>query len=268
MSKLNQWNRKQVRRRFILCNLSILIVLMITVFHLPFSAAQLPPLPTTDAQTLPPNVQRRGTLESTAVRLDGKELITIASPTVLNRNDPGAQIPVEVRARQVEANLEQVLGGGRLVGEATLEPNTLQVIIEPIDNQPVLFATDATLTEAKVLLTVTAADAQYASLSQERLAEQWREILEQELRQALELRQPEVLQQHFARVVTALVSTVLLTTASGVGWAYLGRRKQKLEKRLKAELAAIANKQSPAIAPVIESGGFPLFQAWHHHFTI
>jgi small conductance mechanosensitive channel len=268
MSKLNVWNRKQVRR-FILCNLGILIVLMITVFHLPLTAGQLPTLPTTNgAQTLPPKVERRGTLEVTGVRMDGKELIRIASPAVFNRNEPGAQIPVEVRARQVEANLEQILGGGRFVGETTLDPNTLQVIIEPIDDQPVLFATDATSTEAKVLLTVTGTDAQYASLSQERLAEQWQVILEQELRQAIELRQPEVLQQRLTRVITALVFTVLLTMVSGAGWAYLGRRKQKLEQRLRAELAAIANKQPPAIAPVIESGGFPFFQTWHHHFTI
>ncbi len=207
----------------------------------PAALAQFPPLTApsnNNSQSLPPGVERRGTIESAPIRLDGKELFRIASPAVFNRNDPGSLIPVEVRAKQIESNLNRLIPGSSQSDEITPNPD-MEVVIETINGQPVLFVKDTNLPEARVLLTVTGADAQYAAISQERLAEQWREILEQELRQAIALRQPEAFRKQVFTVLAVAIATVLLTLAETAIWAILGRRKKRLEQQLATETALI-----------------------------
>ena len=227
---------KALRSRDQIPRLFSLVVLLIGLWGLGGAAivsAQLPSFttPTTSPQLPPANVERRGTLESVAIRLDGQELFRIASPTVLNRNDPGTQIPVEVRAKQVEANLNQVITDVKEAGAGDLNPNALQVLIETMQGQPVLYAKDTLLPEAMVLLTVTSADAQYHSVSQRVLADRWQTILEEDLRQALELRKPEALRRQIRSVISTLVATTIATLGLGAIWFTLGRRKQRLEQR-------------------------------------
>jgi small-conductance mechanosensitive channel len=206
---------------------------------LPAVLGQLPSLTNpTGAQPLPVGVERRGTLEATGVRLDGKELFKIASLAVYNRSEPGSQIPVEIRAKQIEANLDQLIVYNRGSGDVMLDPKTLEVSIEQLNGQPVLFVKDATLTEAKVLLTVTDTDAQFHSTTQDRLANRWQEILESELRQALELRQPEALRQQKSELVRILAATVLSTVLLGGVWTFLKWRKLWLEQQQEAERIA------------------------------
>lgn len=238
-----RWKRAGLLRRFVVFGIAILMVLMNSAIAVQASKGitlgQLPSLTTpSTGQPLPIGVERRGTLEAAGVHLDRKELFKIASPAVLDRSVPGSQIPVEVRAKQIEANLEQLIAGNQL-SQDVLSPETLEVVIETVNGQPVLFVKDAVLAEAKVLLTVTDADAQFALLSQDRLAEQWKEILEWELRQALEQRQPKALQQQIYTTIKVFVSTLLLTLILWATWTFFGQRKQQLAQRQAAETAAL-----------------------------
>lgn len=68
------------------------------------------PLPTTPPVYQPPDqVKRFGAIEVTMVDFQGQQLFYIVSPTVADRQNPGEQIPVEVRAKQIEANLNWVI---------------------------------------------------------------------------------------------------------------------------------------------------------------
>lgn len=240
-------------RRFIIGSIAILIVLISPAIDQPASG-QLPSL-TFPTRTQPPaSVERSGALEAVAVRLDGEELFTIASPAVLDRSQTGIQIPVEVRASQVEANLKPLIVGNRLLGENRLDPNTMQISIERVNGQPVLFVKDATLAEAKALITVTNTDAQYYSISPDKLADRWKVILEEKLREALELRQPEALQRQTATVSKILAITALLTLVLGGIWTLFDRRRQQLEQREAAELTAMqASRSATGETDVIES---------------
>ena len=262
---------------FMVCSLAILAVLVSVAMNHAIALGQLP-FPTTPSATqpLPNGVERRGSLESTGVRLDGQELFRIASPAVANRAEPGDQIPVEVRATQIEANLALITG--RLSNEPLLDPKTLEVVVENVNRQPVLFVKDATLADAKVLLTVTDADAQYASTSKDRLAAQWQEILKSELREAIELRQPKAVQQQVSTVVRVLVATGLLTVILGASWAFFGQRNQRLQQRLAAESALIraqelhtpelyTPEQAP-MKPLEAESELLLFQKVRHHFGL
>lgn len=210
------------------------------VFSAPTVIGQIPLIrPPTGPPPLPVGVERRGTVEATGVRLDGQELFKIASPTVLNRSDPGSQIPVEIRARQIESNLDQLIVDGS-TEEMRLDPTTMQVAIERLNGQPVLFVNQPTLARARVLLTVTDSDAQYHAIGKDLLAERWQKILERELREALALRQPEAFSQQVAQVIRTLMVALLLTLLLSGLWTVWRRRKKRLERQQAAEIAASA----------------------------
>ncbi|MFM7324175.1 MAG: mechanosensitive ion channel family protein, partial [Nodosilinea sp.] len=166
-------------------------------------------------------MQRVGVLEVSPVTLDGRELFEIASPAVFNRDQPGQQVPVEVRAKQIEVNLNQVITqalnyaeASAEVGEAGAAPaDFITVTIETVNDLPVLFSTVGPLAEPKVLLTVTDSDAQYHSLSEAELAERWAGKLEQSFQRAWASRQPEARQQQGQRLLLILLASVLLTLA-------------------------------------------------------
>lgn len=188
--------------------------------------------------TLPPSgVQRVGQIEVTAVTLDGTALFDIASPAVFNRNESGAGMPVEVRARQIESNLNQVINRSLalIYDNDTVDSSALDVSIEPIGGQPVLFAVGTGLAEPRVLLTVTDTDAQYHGLSQADLADRWHEILRDALRQAINSRLPEARQRQIRRTLWVLLAGVLLTLALTGIWKLLGWRKNTLEQRQTAQ---------------------------------
>ncbi len=261
--------RSRLHKPLLGCGTALLMLMIGSAIAHPLPLGQLPSLlpPNGGQSPLPAGVERRGTLESAAVRLDGRTLFRIASPLVLNRSEPGGQMPVEVRAKQIEANLER-LTPGRWSDEITLDPATLKVVIDPIDGQPVLFVKDATLAEARVLLTVTDSDAQYTALSKERLAEQWQKILERDLRQALEMRQPEALQAQISTVLQAFVAMVLLTLVLSAARVVVKRQKQHLERLLAAEVALLQKREPAVTEPSTAEAGMPLLQGLRHHFGL
>ncbi|MGC8713107.1 MAG: mechanosensitive ion channel family protein [Leptodesmis sp.] len=196
----------------------------------------MPGLPSPSTPQLPLGVQRSGLVESTPVLLDGKEVFKIASPTVLNRAEPGQQVPVEVRARQIEMNLAQLLAPNPVAERSAsystlLDPQTTEVLIENLNSQPVLFVRDAHLAEPRVLLTVTDADAQYYATTKAELAQRWQATLQQELRQALESRQPGARKERLNQVAISLATMVAASLVLFGVWKLLGWRKRLLEQR-------------------------------------
>lgn len=231
--------------------LSLGLVLALGWGHL--AIAQIPNPLSSDNNTLPPaGVERSGLLEVTTVYLDGQALFDIASPVVFNRNEAGAEVPVEVRARQIETNLNQVVN--RALGlldfdsEQTPDNTALNVEIETIRGQPVLFAVGDELAEARVLLTVTDTDAQYNGLSQMDLAERWQGVLRSALRQAIDGRLPAARQRQIRRTLWILLANILLTLLLTAIWQALGWRKKHLERKQssQADLPGPADDEFPA----------------------
>jgi small conductance mechanosensitive channel len=119
--------------------LALLTALTVIVLVPSGVMAQLPSLnPVNPPLSLPAGVQQVGNLEVTDITLDGNNLLKVASPTVFDRTAP-TNLPVEVRARQIEANLNRLVPDSRSQ-EPMLNPENLEVIIETIDGYPVLFA--------------------------------------------------------------------------------------------------------------------------------
>ncbi|ELR99132.1 small-conductance mechanosensitive channel [Gloeocapsa sp. PCC 73106] len=227
-----------------------IIVWIITILP---GIAQLPPLINTDAaQTLPTGVERRGSLEVTGIVIDGQELLKIASPAVFNRSQPGNLIPVEIRAQQIEANLRQLI---RDSDREMVDPKTLEILVETLNRLPVLLIQNAAMVEPRVLLTVTEADAQYHSMSKTRLAEQWQEILQKELQQALLLRQPEAFKAQLSTLINVLITTILVTIILYEARIFYKRRIQQLEKRKGTETTNKTESKYPLLQGLQDSLG-------------
>ncbi len=211
--------------------------------------AQFPnPLGASNGGGPPLGVQRIGVLEVTAVTLDGKSLFNIASPVVFNRSEPGDLVPVEVRARQIEIHLNQVVTqaleyltlGTEVDPRETLAPDLIQIDIQEMNKLPVLFATVGNMPEPRGLLTVTDSDAQYHATAKMALAETWQSVLEESLQSALIGRLPGMLQRRLRRVALIVGGGLLITLMLVGTWKMLGWRKRRLELQKEHRASGLA----------------------------
>ncbi len=212
---------------------------------IPASWGQLPSLPTPtttprQSTTSPPdNVQRLGSIEVTTVQFDGENLFKIASPTVRDRTNPGNVVPVEVRAEQIEANLERVIQDDLSVSRRGInattnyELETLEVYPSTLNGANVIFVKDARHPEPLQILTVTQADADYYGLPLTDTTEYMRDRINSELRESLAERSAETLEEKFERSLLILVGMVIASLVLWLGQTHLRARERSLTTQLK-----------------------------------
>ncbi|WP_019501475.1 mechanosensitive ion channel family protein [Pseudanabaena sp. PCC 6802] len=272
---------RQVRRFLSKVFLGLIIVFWIdagsAIAWSPIAISQLPSLPQSNSSQLPNGVTRQGLLEATDVKLGGKAIFKIASPAVFNRSELGDRIPVEVRARQIEANLEQILRSDRASDSSEerstpLDPETIRVYIEILNRQPLLYVKDAGLVEPRVLLTVTDTDAQYHGTTKEILAGRWQKILEKELRQALEFRKPEALKQQINDAIKIAIATVAASILLLAIWKVLAWREKALKQYQASQAIAPFPSDEVLSEPVVREHKPQLLeilrQQFIHQFSI
>jgi moderate conductance mechanosensitive channel len=188
-------------------------------------------------------VQRLGNVEAAPVYFEGRPLLTLASPTVWDRTEVGSQIPVEVRAKQVESNLERVIEGSFIHGKrdgilTNFDPKTLQVSVASLNDVPVIIAGDSYHTQPQKLVTVTYIDADYSGQAAQALAEQWRSLIYQNLYAALMDRSPDALSPR-GKLGESLLVLVLTVAASLVIWL-LQWPLYRQNRQLRLQQAALA----------------------------
>jgi small conductance mechanosensitive channel len=195
------------------------------------------------------------------VRILGVPVITVASPVV----DGGGDGPdAAVRARVIEGNLQflyrplSLCNGGEVLAELLVrrladassstgscgisnanllaEPDALTVTMVPLANG--LHRLEAQLpgrSEPLSLLTVTPEDAKLNGLPNAALAGRWRALLEQRLRFARRLLQPEALTRRLRRVLwIELGLAALIALLLGL-WRFCQKRLAQLEQRFGLE---------------------------------
>lgn len=202
----------------------------------------------------PLGVQRIGVLEVTSVTLDGNNLFEIASPVVFNRNEPGDLVPVEVRARQIETHLNQVVNQALQYLSLNLEAEVseaeirdlIQVSIEERNKLPVLFATVGNLPEPRGLLTVLDSDAQHHSTTKLDLADTWQAKLQDALEDGLMSRLPGALRQRLRRTALIVLAGFLFILSLAGTWQVLGWRKRALEQQKTNQASGLAPPASPS----------------------
>ena len=174
------------------------------------------------------------------VRLANRELFRVVAPAVIDRQNPGTQMPVEWRAETIEDSLTELLkladagplirrnGVGWEVYRSAYDPQTLRVNVARLNNQLILTAADADHPQPLTLLTVTDLDARYYNLTAEALAERWRETLQTTLVDALLQRQPDVLRQQAQRALWMALGMAGTSLLLWLLWLLLHHRHRQL----------------------------------------
>lgn len=189
----------------------------------------------------PSEVTRYGNLETIAVKspLSFTELFTIASPTIYDRS-PEALLgkqTAEQRAAEVRARLLLLL-------KRPMDAETLVFDVSQLNNVKIIRAWDAQFPEPLVLMSVTELDSQFNGLPVDQLAEQWQEVLEQELRTGLK-ELPQV-QQRSIHILLGLGGLTALIVFLKYG---LFRRQKQLHRQKRALKATPV---SPQVASPVE----------------
>jgi len=207
---------------------------------LPLAQSQLPALPTVttnDGDSLPDQVGRYGEYETAPIRspLDNKELFRVTSPTILNRAQvPEGKLPVEIRAKEVNERLWRVFN-------RTIAANQLPTVtIATLNNRPIIQISDDKSSRPLRLVTITEPDSDWNSKTLEELAQEWQEIIEDEVIRFKQLTAPGFVT---ASLLQALQILLGLLIASVVIWflrRVLSHRQRILETRYEQEVAKIA----------------------------
>ncbi|MEA5448063.1 mechanosensitive ion channel family protein [Leptolyngbya sp. CCNP1308] len=179
----------------------------------------------------PQAVTRYGNIEAIAVEspLSATTLFTIASPTVYDRSPDavGDRQTVEQRAEEIQSKLLLLL-------KRPMNAESLVFEVSQLNNVAVIDVRDDQFPRPLVLLSVTAFDADFNGQPIDVLANQWRDTLEDELRNGL-AKLPDD-----QRRVNHILLGLLLLTAGLVALKYgLWKRQTQLRRQKKA-LRAVA----------------------------
>jgi len=180
----------------------------------------------------PQGVVRYGNVEAIAVEspLSDTTLFTIASPTVYDRSPDavGDRQTVEQRAEEIQAKL-------LLLIQRPMDSESLVFEVSQLNNVAVIDVKDNQFPRPLVLLSVTEFDADFNGQPIDELADQWRGILEDELRNGLKK-----LPDDQRRVNHILLGLLLLTTGLVALKYGLSKRQKQLRRQKKALRAAAA----------------------------
>ena len=180
----------------------------------------------------PEGVVRYGNVEAITVEspLSDTTLFTIASPTVYDRSPEavGDRQTVEQRAEEIQAKL-------LLLIQRPMDSESLVFEVSQLNNVAVIDVKDNQFLRPLVLLSVTEFDADFNGQPIDELADQWRGILEDELRNGLKK-----LPDDQRRVNHILLGLLLLTTGLVALKYGLSKRQKPLRRQKKALRAAAA----------------------------
>jgi small-conductance mechanosensitive channel len=223
---------------------------------------QLPPMfnssrPVTTSNNLPLGIDRYGDLEVAPVvsPYTGDELFKIVSSTIVDRENPPADvIPVEARARDIEGRLRLVY---RRIGALENPP---QVDVSVLNQTPILVIASPTDSRSLSLVTVTEQDSAFYGETRRQLAQEWEDILQEDVDQVYQLHQPEIRRQRLVNGINILLGLLAFTLLVWFLRRLLNRRQNFLRLQqqeedqartnLIAETVASQEKQSLGVAQV------------------
>ena len=225
---------------------------------MPLAQVFLPNNERLEIQPPPPEVRKIGGSEIAPVYFQGNLLFEVASPSVLNRANPGDSLPVEVRANRIEDDLDYVVSftNPDLVPEdrnyrTVYDPESFSVQVNILNGQTVITARDDYRQSPQVLATVTDTDTEYYGLGREELGKLWRDRLQTNLGAALQERSPQALKAWLLSAVVLAVGLAALAWGSWVLHRRMSFRKRQLDQQIAAAIistdAAAGSGDSPNV---------------------
>lgn len=199
----------------------------------------------------PLEVIRYGNIEVIWVNspLDNEKLFQIASPTVLDRsNSESGNLPVEIRARNIEALLW--LTTNRIRGDIftkifrpevaqQAQGTSAQVITSTLNNRPVVqIQYDRTL-RPLTIATVTQTDVNFYSQSPEQIVRDWQQSLEDKISEIEYLYSSKVIRHRLKQAIAILSISIIISVISVLIYWWLGQRLVKLQMQYEAGIKVL-----------------------------
>jgi moderate conductance mechanosensitive channel len=201
-------------------------------------AAQVPlPIPVATESEPPYGVaiKRVRGFDTAPIFYNGKRLFDLAAPPATATD---VVPPIVTRVETVEENLRSIVPPPQRIFEVPalrFDTATFQVEVGKQNGYPVLNATDAKGVEVTTIVTVTEADAAVHGVAAERLAEVWRNILQETLAPAVQASAPE----HVAGELRKAPFVVLVAVALTCLILWLRTRLRRRSDVLAAEAAKV-----------------------------
>ena len=144
--------------------------------------SQIINLPEAIPQETSPDITQAGNLDISKVRLDGKLLFRVATPSTEATGNSKTSSPIERRVKTIEFHLSDIVKRG-------FDPDTLQVTSSQIKDKTIILASDKDWGPRQIL-EVTPFDVELDEPGTiENIAERWSKIIEKALLQAWQQRQ-------------------------------------------------------------------------------
>jgi len=230
-----------------------------------FGSLSLPGL-TQEPGQLPSDVSRLGEIEVAPVRLNGIVLFTVASPTVRDRTQTNTTTPVEIRAINIQQNLERsiktelnwglpqslihtnLLGrGGAPVVAPPIKPEEVVVTLVQEGEEVVIQVNNGQRITPIKILSVTQWDGDYHGIPVKLLAQQWQGFIQYHLRQIVAERLPRAFYQQLSHAGLIVLG---FTSVSSLGWLVkrsLVLQVKKLLIQQQEQLKTLENSPVPSI---------------------
>ncbi|MGK7896019.1 MAG: hypothetical protein AB4372_21010, partial [Xenococcus sp. (in: cyanobacteria)] len=215
------------------------------IINLPEAVQQQPSL----------DITQVGNLDIGKVRLDGKLLFRVATPTPEDTGSSKSRSPIERRVKTIEFHLSDIVQRG-------FDPNTLKITPAKLGKRTIIIASDKDWGPRNVL-SVTPYDVELDEPGTiEQIAEGWSKIIKEALLQAWEQRQPKYQKQQIPFVLGVL--TAMLAGSFGIKKSQDLRNyiRQRLEQRQR-DLEATESNSSKLITSdsAVDAASLPIPQA-------
>ncbi|WP_158500449.1 mechanosensitive ion channel family protein [Xenococcus sp. PCC 7305] len=259
LSRLRFIPRKTTLKFWGIAILTSLLFVVSTQLEISPAQSQIINLPEAIQQQPTLDVTQVGNLDISTVRLDGKLLFRVATPTPEDTGNRNSKSPIERRVKTIEFHLSDIVQRG-------FDPNTLQVTPSKLSNQTIIIASDKDWGPRNVL-NVTPYDVELDEPGTiDQIAERWSQIIEKALLQAQEQRQPNYQQQQIPFVLGTLA--VMLIGSFGIKKIQDLRNyiRQTVEQR-QQDLDTIESNTSTPIIPDIsvDAASLPISQEKPRH---
>ncbi|MGD1703945.1 mechanosensitive ion channel family protein [Dapis sp. BLCC M229] len=161
------------------------------------------------------------------IKIDGREIFKVAAIAGQEIQGNSKTSPLNIRVKLYENNLRQTI-------KNCFDTDTLKLTLEILENQTLVFASDAEELKNQELIAITDLDAQIHGISREDLANQIIGFMRDALIRAQTERQPDYLFRQILISTGIILALILLSFLISILQKYCFKKYQKLQKLIES----------------------------------
>ncbi len=161
------------------------------------------------------------------IKIDGREIFKVAAIAGQEIQGNSNTSPLNIRVRFYESNLRQMI-------KNCFDSDSLKLTLETLENQTLIFASDAEELKNQELIAITDLDAQIHGISREDLANQIIGFMRDALIRAQRERQPDYLFRQILISTGIILALIMLSFLISIWQKYYLKKYQKIKKLIES----------------------------------